>query len=44
MPAIKLDVALLHVNKSDEKGHTHIIGPAPFFDELFARAAEKTFV
>jgi len=44
MPAIKLDVALLHVNKSDEKGNTHIIGPDPFFDDLFARAAEKTFV
>ena len=44
MPALKLDVALLHVNKSDEKGNTQIIGPDPFFDELFARAAKKTFI
>ena len=44
MPALKLDVALLHVNKSDEKGNTQIIGPDPFFDDLFARAATKTFV
>jgi len=44
MPALNLDVALLHVNKSDEKGNTQIIGPDPFFDELFARAADKTYV
>ena len=44
MPALKLDVALIHVNKSDEKGNTQIVGPDPFFDELFARAASKTFV
>ena len=44
MPALNLDVALLHVNKSDEKGNTQIIGPDPFFDDLFARAATKTFV
>jgi len=44
MPAINLDAALLHVNKSDEKGNTQIMGPDQFFDELFARAAIKTFV
>ena len=44
MPAIKLDVALLHVNESDEKGNTLIFGPDPFFDDLFARAASNTFV
>ena len=44
MPALNLDVALLHVNKSDEKGNTQIVGPDPFFDELFARAATKTFI
>ena len=44
MPALKLDVALIHANKSDEKGNTQIVGPDPFFDELFARAASKTFV
>jgi len=44
MPALNLDAALLHVNKSDEKGNTQIIGPDPFFDKLFARAATKTFV
>jgi len=44
MPAINLDVSLLHVNKADEKGNTLIYGPDPFFDDLFARAAKQTFV
>ena len=44
MPALNLDVALLHVNKSDQKGNTQIFGPDPFFDEMFARAANKTYV
>ena len=44
MPALHLDAALLHVNKSDQRGNTQIFGPDPFFDELFARAANKTFV
>jgi glutaconate CoA-transferase subunit A len=44
MPALHLDIALLHVNKSDQKGNTQIFGPDPFFDEMFARAAAKTFV
>jgi glutaconate CoA-transferase subunit A len=44
MPALHLYVALLHVNKSDHKGNTQIVGPDPFFDEMFARAATKTYV
>jgi glutaconate CoA-transferase subunit A len=31
MPAIPLDVALIHVNKADKKGNTQIFGPDPFF-------------
>jgi glutaconate CoA-transferase subunit A len=44
MPAIKPDVALLHVHRSDEKGNVLTLSPDPFFDELMARAAGKTFV
>lgn len=44
MPAIPLDVALLHVNESDVKGNTRIDGPDPFFDEWFARAAKQCYV
>lgn len=44
MPALKLDVALLHVNVADRLGNTLVTGPDPYFDHLFARAAEKCYV
>lgn len=44
MPALKLDVALLHVNAADRLGNTLIKARDPLFDDLFARAAEKCFV
>jgi glutaconate CoA-transferase subunit A len=44
MPAIRPDVALLHVHRSDEKGNVLTLSPDPFFDELMARAADRTFV
>lgn len=44
MPALKLDVALLHVHTADRRGNTRLYSPDPFFDELFARAAERCFV
>lgn len=43
MPAINLDVALIHAQRSDEKGNLLVTSPDPFFDELFARAAPKCF-
>jgi acyl CoA:acetate/3-ketoacid CoA transferase alpha subunit len=44
MPALKLDVALLHVNEADRLGNTLIRSADPFFDHLFARAAESCYV
>lgn len=44
MPALKLDVAICHVNKADRQGNSWIYGPDPFFDEWFARAADKTIL
>ncbi|WP_427004797.1 CoA transferase subunit A [Pseudarthrobacter sp. H2] len=44
MPAIPLDVALLHLNRADELGNAQSLGPDPYFDDLFARAAERTIV
>jgi glutaconate CoA-transferase subunit A len=44
MPAINLDVALVHVHRSDERGNILALSPDPLFDELLARAAKKTFV
>lgn len=44
MPAIRPDVALLHVHRADEKGNVLTLSPDPFFDELMARASDRTFV
>jgi glutaconate CoA-transferase subunit A len=44
MPALKLDAALLHVHRSDERGNVLTLSPDPFFDELMARAADSVFV
>lgn len=44
MPALKLDAALLHVNTADRLGNTLSFGNDVFFDHLFARAADATFV
>lgn len=44
MPAIELDVALIHTTRADRLGNTQTDGPDPYFDHLFARAAKKVFV
>ena len=44
MPALMLDVALLHANRADARGNAQYLGPDWYFDDLFAMAAEKTFV
>jgi glutaconate CoA-transferase, subunit A len=44
MPALKLDAALLHVDLADRLGNTRILGPDPYFDDLFARAATHCYV
>jgi len=44
MPALRLDVAFVHVNAADRLGNGVITAPDPFFDELFCRAADQAFV
>jgi glutaconate CoA-transferase subunit A len=44
MPALALDVALVHVNRADAAGNGQLLGPDPFFDDLFCMAAKKRFV
>ncbi len=43
MPALKADVALIHVNVADPSGYGLILGE-PYFDPLIARAADRTFL
>lgn len=44
MPALKLDAALLHVQRADRLGNVQALGPDLYYDEWFARAAERCFV
>ena len=44
MPAIELDVAMVHANRADEGGNAAYLGPDPYFDDLFLRAAKRRFV
>ncbi len=44
MPALKLDVALLHVDRADARGVCQIKGPDLYMDDWFARAADTTIV
>lgn len=44
MPALKLDAALIHVNRSDWRGNVQLLGPDSYYDEWFAKAAAKTYV
>lgn len=44
MPALKLDVALVHVHKADRRGNLRLYAPDPFFDEWFVRAAARSYV
>lgn len=44
MPALKLDAALLHVNRSDWRGNVQLLGPDTYYDEWFAKAADQCFV
>jgi glutaconate CoA-transferase subunit A len=44
VPALRLDAAVVHVNRADVAGSGQILGPDPFFDELFLGAADRRFV
>ena len=44
MPALRLDVALIHMNRADSCGNGQFLGPDPFFDDLFCMAAERRFM
>jgi glutaconate CoA-transferase, subunit A len=44
MPALTLDAALIHVNRSDWRGNVQLLGPDVYYDEWFAKAASKSYV
>ena len=44
MPALRLDAALVHMNRADAAGNGQYLGPDPYFDDLFCLAAERAYV
>jgi len=44
MPALRLDAALVHVNRADRAGNGQYLGPDPYFDDLFCEAAGTAYV
>jgi glutaconate CoA-transferase, subunit A len=44
MPALRLDAALVHMNRADAAGNAQFLGPDPYFDDLFCGAAEQAYV
>lgn len=44
MPALKLDAALIHMNRADRLGNGQFLGPDPYFDDLFCLAAKRRFM
>ncbi len=44
VPALELDVALVHLNRADQFGNAQYLGPDPYFDDLFCMAAKEAYV
>ncbi len=44
MPALHLDAAVVHVNRADASGSGQILGPDPFFDDLYLGAADRRYL
>lgn len=44
MPALRLDAALVHMNRADAAGNGQYLGPDPYFDDLFCLAADRAYV
>ncbi|MGW7363574.1 CoA transferase subunit A [Streptomyces sp. NPDC054841] len=44
VPALRLDAALVHMNRADRLGNGQYLGPDPYFDDLFCEAADAAYV
>jgi glutaconate CoA-transferase subunit A len=44
MPALELDVALIHMHRGDQGGTGQFLGVDPYFDDLYCMAAAKRFM
>ncbi len=44
VPPLTMDVSLIHMNRADARGNAQYLGPDPYMDDLFAKAADRTYV
>ncbi|MER7482522.1 CoA-transferase [Streptomyces sp. NPDC126510] len=44
VPALRLDAALVHLNRADAQGNAQYLGPDPYFDDLFCQAADAAYI
>ncbi len=44
VPALVMDAAFVHMNRSDARGNGQYLGPDPYMDDLFLGAATKGFL
>ncbi|WP_007024475.1 CoA transferase subunit A [Saccharomonospora iraqiensis] len=44
VPPLRLDAALVHLNRADARGNGQYLGPDPYFDDVFALAADRCFL
>jgi glutaconate CoA-transferase subunit A len=44
VPALTMDAALIHLNRADARGNALYLGSDPYFDDLYAKAADRTYV
>jgi glutaconate CoA-transferase, subunit A len=44
MPALRLDAALVHLNRADARGNAQFLGPDLYFDDLFCMAADRAYL
>ncbi|MBM7172836.1 CoA transferase subunit A [Streptomyces sp. G44] len=44
VPALRMDAALVHMNRADRFGNARYLGPDPYFDDLFCEASATAYV
>ncbi|MGB5811334.1 MAG: CoA-transferase [Polyangiales bacterium] len=44
VPALKLDVAFVHMNRADATGNGQALGRDPYFDNLFCMSADRAYM
>ncbi|GLW01345.1 CoA transferase subunit A [Streptomyces lavendulae] len=44
VPALRMDAALVHLNRADRLGNGQYLGPDPYFDDLFCEAADTAYL